>query len=42
MIYHRNDTILESYVEEGGTRGKIIGLIKESCIVSHRGESLVH
>jgi len=32
--------ILEYYMEEGGTRGKILGLRKESNGMIHRGENL--
>jgi hypothetical protein len=39
-VYQRKKMSLEYCMEEGGTRGEILGLRKESCAVSQRGENL--
>jgi hypothetical protein len=39
-VYQRKNTSLDYCVEEGGTTGKRLGLGKDSCTVSQRGENL--
>jgi hypothetical protein len=40
--YQRKSTILESYVEEGGTRDKRLGSRDKSSTVSQKKDNLSH
>jgi hypothetical protein len=40
-VYHRKKTNLEYFTKEGGTRGEILRLRKESHTMIQRGEDLV-
>jgi len=39
-VYKKKNKSLEKCIEEGGTRGEILQLRKERCIVSQRGYDL--
>jgi hypothetical protein len=41
-VYQRKNMSLEYCMEEGGTRGKRLGLRNESHVVSQRRENLAH